>query len=130
MTEPVWLDFNECLNFHAVLLSRFGGLDGIQDKGLLESALQRAQNVWSYGGGNLFDMAAAYASGIVKNHPFLDGNKRTGFLTAALFLEINGYCFTAPEPEAVLMTVDLASGKIDAALYARWLEVNSHPGTD
>ncbi|MCC5844969.1 MAG: type II toxin-antitoxin system death-on-curing family toxin [Verrucomicrobia bacterium] len=130
MTELVWLGYEECLNCHSVLLARFGGLDGVRDQGLLESALQRPQNVWSYGSQNLFDMAAAYASGIVKNHPFLDGNKRTGFLAAALFLETNGYHFTAPEPEAVLMTVDLASGKIDAGLYARWLEVNSRPETD
>jgi death-on-curing protein len=73
----------------------------------------------------VFQLAAAYTSGIVKNHPFLDGNKRVGFMAAYVFLGMNGFHLQAPEAEAVLMTVDLASGKIDAVLYARWLEVTS-----
>ena len=124
MNEPVWLSLEECRACHAQLLARFGGLDGIRDPGLLESALQRPQNLWSYSNPSIFEMAAQYGHGIVKNHPFLDGNKRSGFLAAALFLETNGFLFSAPEPEAVLMTVDLASGKIEPELYARWLELN------
>lgn len=125
--EPIWLTVQDCRACHALLLARFGGLDGVRDPGLLESAVQRPQNLWQYGTPSLFETAALYAHGIVKNHPFLDGNKRSGFLAAALFLEMNGFVFTAPETEAVLMTVDLAAGRIEADLYARWLERNCRP---
>lgn len=127
MTEPVWLTVEDCQACHAQLLARFGGLDGVRDPGLLESALQRPQNLWMYSQPSIFELAALYAHGVVKNHPFLDGNKRSGFLAAALFLETNGFSFSAPEPEAVLMTVDLAAGKIEPELYARWLELNCEP---
>lgn len=109
---------------HQQLLARFGGLDGIRDEGLLDSALNRPLQLFSYSDAGLFDLAAAYAEGIVKNHPFLDGNKRSGFLSAALFLELNGYVFTATEAEAVVMTVGLAAGELRAEGYAMWLKDN------
>jgi death on curing protein len=121
MSEPIWILVQDCLAFHGQLLERFGGLEGVRDLGLLESALARPQNLLRYGSPTLHEMAAAYAAGIVKNHPFLDGNKRSGLVAAALFLEVNGVRFKAPEAEAVVMTRALAAGEVDEAGYARWL---------
>lgn len=104
------------------MLERFGGLEGMRDEGLLESALNRPRHLFAYEKPSLFEMAAAYAAGIVKNHPFLDGNKRSGFIAAALFLEVNGLSFQAPEEEAVERTLALAAGAIGEADYAAWLE--------
>ena len=78
MKEPVWVDRDDCLAMHEKLLDRFGGLKGIRDEGLLESALNKPVHHFSYGRPSVFELAASYAMGIVKNHPFLDGNKRTG----------------------------------------------------
>ncbi len=122
MRDYQWIDKLDCLGFHEMLLARFGGLEGLRDEGLLESALARPLQLLSYGNPSLFDLAAAYAHGIVKNHPFLDGNKRSGLMAAAMFLEINGWNFQAPEEEAVLQTLALAAGEIGAEIYAKWLE--------
>ncbi len=122
MTEPVWMDKRKCLAFHNVLLARFGGLEGIRDEGMLDSALNRPLQLFNYSEPTHIELAAAYAHGLVKNHPFLDGNKRTGFVTATVFLEQNGYQFQASEEEAVIMTRDLAAGEVTEAEYAAWLE--------
>lgn len=122
MTEPVWIEKADCLAFHNLLLARFGGLEGLRDEGLLESALARLLQLLSYGGPSHFDLAAAYAHGIVKNHPFLDGNKRSGLMAAALFLEMNGWVFHPPEEDAVLQTLALAAGDLDADGFSAWLE--------
>jgi len=122
--EPVWVDMADALSFHEEMLARFGGLPGLRDKGLLESALHRPRQLFDYGEPDLFDLAAAYASGIVRNHPFLDGNKRAGFMAAALFLEINGFSFRATEEDVVLQTLGLAAGQIKAAAYAKWLKAS------
>ncbi len=127
MSDPVWIDKADCLGFHNSLLSRFGGLEGLRDDGLLESALARPLQLMSYGSPSHFDLAAAYAHGIVKNHPFLDGNKRSGLMAAALFLEINGWHFRAPEEEAVLHTLALAAGEIDADAFSAWLQDSCVP---
>lgn len=124
MNEPLWLDSEFLLRLQNELLARFGGLEGIRDSGLLDSALNRPLQLYAYGTPSLFDLAATYTHGIVKNPPFLDGNKRAGFMAAYAFLGMNGLHLHAPEPEAVLMTVDLAAGKIEPELYARWLEVH------
>jgi death-on-curing protein len=129
VNEPLWITREECFAFHSELIARFGGLQGIRDEGLLDSALARPQQVFHYGAPTIVDMAASYAEGIVKNHPFLDGNKRAGLMAAALFLETNGMRFTAPEEEAVLQTLALAAGAIGAAEYANWLAANSKPRT-
>ena len=121
MKEPVWIDVEDCLSFHEEMLSRHGGMSGVRDQGLLESALNRPQQLFHYGEPTLHEMAAAYAAGIIKNHPFLDGNKRAGFMAAALFLEANGYRFTATEEDVVIQTLALAAGAIKEAAYARWL---------
>ena len=92
---------------------------------MLESALGKPRNLFAYAKPQLADLAAAYAAGIVLNPPFLDGNKRTGFMAAAAFLEINGHAFTATEVDAVIQTLALASGALDEAGYAVWLKTNS-----
>lgn len=125
MNEPVWVDREDCLAMHEKLLERFGGLKGIRDEELLESALNKPRHLFNYGQPTLFEMAASYAMGIVKNHPFLDGNKRTGFVAAALFIEANGFSFQASEEEAVLETLALAAGETTEADYAAWLTKNS-----
>lgn len=129
MNEPIWIDAADCHAFHAEMLERFGGLDGVRDEVMLESALNKPRQLFAYGEPppSLFDLAAAYAFGIVRNHPYLDGNKRSGFLSAALFLEINGKRFQAPEVEVVERTLALAAGAIGAADYAAWLERSCAP---
>jgi len=120
--DPVWIDAADVYAFHEQMLSMFGGLDGVRDEGLLHSALNRPQSLFQYEKPSLFEMAAAYAHGLVKNHPFLDGNKRCGFMAAALFLEINGLRFGATEESAVAYTRSLAAGEIGVEEYAGWLK--------
>ena len=124
MKEPKWITLEACQMLHGILIADYGGDAGIRDQGRLESALARPQNLFSYEKAKLPQLAAAYATGIIEGHPFVDGNKRTGFILAALFLEINGAKFDAPEVEVVVQTVGLASGKVTEAGYARWLETS------
>ena len=119
--EPSWLTREAVLAIHAQLLARFGGSAGIRDDNMLESALAKPRQLHAYGQPNAYEMAAAYAFGIVKNHPFVDGNKRAGFVAAYTFLGINGIDFTAPEEEAVLFTRGLAAGDITIEEYTLWL---------
>lgn len=124
MKEPVWVDAADVYSFQLEMLAAFGGLAGVRDEGLLQSALSRPLNLFAYGSPTLFELAAEYALGIVKNHPFLDGNKRAGFMAAALFLEANGLRFSAPEEEVVIQTLALAAGEIDQTDYAVWLKAS------
>ncbi len=121
MNEPVWVEEADCLSFHEKLLARFGGAAGLRDRGLLLSALARPKQLFAYEKPTMFSLAAAYAHGIVKNHPFFDGNKRSGLLAAALFLESNGVRFSATEESATLKTLQLAAGDITADDFAAWL---------
>jgi death-on-curing protein len=125
MKKPVWVLREVVLMLHDQSLSQFGGSEGIRDEGLLDSALGKPQNLLAYGEPTVFDLAASYAFGLVKNHPFIDGNKRTGFVTAVLFLELNGHKFHATEVEAALRTLALAAGEITEAAFAAWLKANS-----
>lgn len=125
MTPPVWVAREAILAVHDQLLAEFGGDSGVRDAGLLDSALARPEHKFAYEEAPLFDLAAAYAFGIVKNHPFVDGNKRTGFMAAILFLERNGGRFAAPEADAVVRTLALAAGEMTENQYAAWLEENS-----
>jgi len=127
MSEPVWLNHEVILAIQRELLARFGGLDGIRDEGLLDSALNRPLQLFNYGEPSLFELAASYAEGIVKNHPFLDGNKRAGFMAAYTFLAANGQQLGAPEEEAVLQTLALAAGEIAAKEFSEWLEISCSP---
>ncbi len=122
MTEPVWLPRSVVLAVQEELLARFGGPAGVRDEGLLDSALGRPLHLYTYGTPSVFALAATYAHGIVKNHPFVDGNKRIGFMAAYIFLASNGYELEAPEEDAVLHTLALAAGSSEADEYAVWLE--------
>jgi death-on-curing protein len=117
----VWLRREDCLAIHQMMLSRHGGRAGVRDDGLLESALCRPRNLFAYGFATLPELAASYAAGIILDHPFVDGNKRTGFMLAATFLELNGMRFHATEESVVRMTLGLAGGKLDQGAYAAWL---------
>jgi death-on-curing protein len=123
--EPIWLRKDVLLAVHERLLAEHGGSSGIRDEGLLESALGRPQNLFGYGKPAIFDLAAAYGFGIIKNHPFVDGNKRTGFMAAYLFLVRNGYEFTAEESDVVIKTLAVAAGKMSEAQYSAWLSANA-----
>lgn len=125
MKEPIWLSREDCLAIHEIMLAQYGGLAGVRDEGLLESALSKPQNLFAYSSPTLPEMAASYAAGIILNHPFLDGNKRTGFMLAATFLELNGMEFAATEQSVVEMTLALAGGSLKPAGYADWLSENS-----
>lgn len=125
MKEPIWLNREDCLAIHEMMLAQHGGSSGVRDEGLLESALSKPQNLFAYSSPTLTEMGASYAAGIIRNHPFLDGNKRTGFMLAVTFLEVNKMEFTATEESVVEMTLALASEKLKQAAYAEWLSKNS-----
>jgi death-on-curing protein len=127
VSEPVWLLEATVLITHEISLANHGGGAGIRDTGLLESALARPRNLYEYGDPDIPELAAAYMSGIVKNHPFVDGNKRAGFLSGAAFLELNGYQLTASEPEATQAVMALAAGDISDSQLVSWLRDNSKP---
>jgi len=126
MSEPVWLIRSAVLAVHRLMIARFGGADGIRDEGLLDSALARPRNSFEFEDCDALPrLAAAYAAGIIQNHPFVDGNKRTAFMAAYMFLGRNGLKITADEISATTMTLSLASSDIDEAAYAIWLEQNT-----
>jgi death-on-curing protein len=125
MKRPVWLDRTDCLAIHEMMLAQHGGLAGVRDEGLLASTLTKPQNRFVYAPVTLPELAASYAAGILLNHPFLDGNQRTGFMLAATFLELNGLNFTASEESVVEKTLALAAGELKEPDYADWLAGNS-----
>ena len=125
MKEPEWVQRETVLALQERLLAEFGGAVGIRDEGLLDSALARPPNRFAYEKPTIFDLAASYAFGLVRNHPFLDGNKRIGFAVAILFLELNGYRFDAAEVDATVQTLALAARHLDEAGYATWIKTNS-----
>ena len=124
MSEPVWLVPRALVVAHAESLAQFGGAAGLRDAGLLESALARPRNLLSYGEADIAALAAAHAYGLVRNHPFIDGNKRAAFLACAVFLEINGYRLIAGEADAAAQVLALADGAVDEAALAAWLRGN------
>ncbi|MEX2480086.1 MAG: type II toxin-antitoxin system death-on-curing family toxin [Gammaproteobacteria bacterium] len=126
MNGNVWIDARDALALHERLLSIHGGADGLRDLALLESALARPQQTFAYADEpDVADLAAAYTFGILRNHPFIDGNKRTGFLVGVLFMELNGLRFTASEEEAAHAVLQLAAGTISEADYASFLRQRS-----
>jgi death on curing protein len=125
MSEPIWLGRVDCLAIHDFMLAQHGGLAGVRDENMLESALARPRHLFAYGEPDAADLAAAYAAGVICNHPFVDGNKRTGFMMAAGFLELNGWVFGAAEVDVVVQTLALAAGALDEAGYAAWLRANA-----
>jgi len=119
--EPIWVNKRAIAAVHDRQLAEHGGGAGVRDEGLFESALARPLNAYGYGQSDLCELAALYAAGIVRNHPFVDGNKRTGFMTAYIFLARNGLRLVATEEEAVKHVVALAAEEIDEEAFAAWL---------
>jgi death-on-curing protein len=119
--EPVWLADELPIALHERLVAEFGGLPGVRDRGLLESAMARPKQLYAYERPDIVELAAAYAVGVVRNHPFVDGNKRVGFMLAYIFLVRNGYRFAAGEAAATRAVLDLASGALSETHFARWL---------
>ena len=118
--EPVWLDERLALAIHDRQLAEHGGGAGVRDAGLLASALTRPQNRWAYGDVDAAELAAAYAYGIARNHPFVDGNKRTAWVLARVFLAINGHELTFSANEAIAVMLALAAGELGEAELAEW----------
>jgi death-on-curing protein len=127
MKEPRWLPKDLILAVHNRQLAEHGGGIGVRDEGLLESALARPQNLFAYGESDVTALAGAYAFGIAKNHPFIDGNKRTAFVACELFLAANGYDLAASDEECLAMMLGLASSEIGEAEFAAWLRENVQP---
>lgn len=125
MTELVWIDDRDALVLHEQLLAQHGGATGVRDGGLLQSALARPRQFVAYAETvDIVHLAAIYTSGIVKGHPFVDGNKRTGFVAGILFLELNGYRFTATQEDAANAVLALAAGELDERGYIAFLAAN------
>jgi death on curing protein len=124
--EPLWIEERDVLAIHDRLLAIHGGAPGLRDRGLLQSALARPRQHHAYGNsGDIVAMAALYTAGIVRNHPFVDGNKRTGFVIGVLFLELHGFEFKASEEEATRAVFELAAGTLDETEFATWLRRNA-----
>jgi death-on-curing protein len=124
VSEVVWLDLDIVLDVQSEQLALFGGAEGVRDQGLLESALARPINKHAYGENSIASLAAAYAFGIARNHPFVDGNKRTAFAAIIVFLGLNGIDFAVKPEEATAVMLDLAAGAIDENTLARWISDN------
>jgi death on curing protein len=125
VSELIWIDLAVVLAIHDEQLAEHGGQAGVRDRGLLESALARPRNQFGYGESSLARLAAAYAFGISRNHPFLDGNKRTSLVVAELFLELNGLELAASDAACIATFLSLASGELTEDDLARWVIENS-----
>ncbi len=124
--EPLWIEERDVLAIHDRLLALHGGGTGLRDRGLLESSLARPRQHYAHAKTpDVVEMAALYTAGIVCNHPFVDGNKRTGFVIGALFLELHGFDFKASEADATEAVMALAAGTFDEAGYGAWLRENA-----
>ena len=128
MSRRVWLPYWLVLELHHAQIAEHGGAAGIRDEGLLESALARPVNAHAYGVEDVCDLAALYAAGIIRNHPFVDGNKRTGFILSELFLNLNGMVLDASNESVIASILMLAGGEWTDREYAAWLRENSRAG--
>jgi death-on-curing protein len=124
MTEWIWIDPTVVLAVHEEQLAEHGGSAGVRDIGLLESALARPMNLVAYGEPDFAELAASYGFGIARNHPFVDGNKRTAFVSVELFLRLNDYRLVADDAACVLAMLAVAAGEIDEASFAAWLRAH------
>jgi death-on-curing protein len=124
MNEPIWIDEAVVLAIHDRQLVEHGGAEGLRDESLLRSGLARPLNHLAYASSDIIELATMYTAGIVQNHPFVDGNKRTGFVVGVLFLELNGCRFTASEEAAAQAVVELAAGTIDEEGFCAFLRAN------
>jgi death-on-curing protein len=117
----VWLSRKLVLAIHDEQLAQHGGAEGVRDMGLLESALARALNLAGYGDPSLAELGAMYAIGIARNHPFIDGNKRTAFVALVAFLDLNGVSFDPPDADAVIAMMEMASGQRSDEAFTQWV---------
>ena len=121
-SEPLWIEAYDVVVLHNQLIALDGGAAGLRSAALLESALARPKQMLTYAKSpDIITMASAYTAGIVRNHPFVDGSKRTGFVVGALFLELHGYRFAASEEDATQAILGLAAGTVDEAAFTDWL---------
>ena len=127
MTDPTWVPLAAVLAIHDRQIDRHGGAPGLRDRALLEMGCARAMNLAAYGDAGLAEIASAHAFGISKAHAFVDGNKRTAFVTALTFLRLNGYAVRPPPIEGVRMMEDLAAGHVSEAEFATWLSSGMTP---
>ena len=125
MSEPIWVPNRAVYIIHDRQIARHGGASGLRDEGLLQGALQRPINKWQYENSDTFGCAAAYAFGVAKAHAFVDGNKRTAFVTSVTFLRLNGWYFVTEPAEGVTFMEDLASGAVSEDIFRNWLEQSS-----
>jgi death-on-curing protein len=127
MNEPHWIRIEAVLGFHRKEIARRGGLSGLRDQGLLDSALARPRNLFAYGSPDLEALAASYAFGIVSNHPFVDGNKRVAWATCRAFLLINGRTVDASQAEKAHVVLKLAASEISEEAFSQWLRERLRP---
>ncbi|RLA46260.1 MAG: type II toxin-antitoxin system death-on-curing family toxin [Gammaproteobacteria bacterium] len=126
MNEPVWVLDSVVSSIHQILLAEHGGSPGVRDEALLSSALMRPKQRFAYEPeSSIFELAGSYGFGLARDHPFIDGNKRTAFTVSTVFLELNGASFDAPEPEVVLFFESLAAGSISEHELADWFKASS-----
>lgn len=130
MIDPIWINEQDVLEIHDRLLRQYGGASGVRDVNLLKSAVARPHQHFAYAASpDIIDLAATLTVGIVRNHPFVDGNKRTGFLSGTIFLEMNGYDFIATREISTQTVLALAAGEIDESAYAAFLRESTTPAT-
>lgn len=127
MQDWIWLDPAVMAAVHAEQLAEHGGAPGTRDEGLLASALARPRNPANDGDPDIADLAAAYGYGLARNHPFIDGNKRTAFVAVELFLALNGAELWATDADCVLTMLDVAAGAIEEPAFAAWIRTHSRP---
>lgn len=119
-----WVPKRALVHLHDISLAQHGGAAGVRDEGLLESALARPENLAHYGKPDIAELAACYAVGLAKNHPFVDGNKRVAFLALGLFLRLNGHRLTAEQADATMTMIAVAAGEIQEPELAQWVRKN------
>ena len=125
MSEPIWVPTRAVHIVHDRQIARHGGASGLRDEGLLQNALQRPVNKWQYENADTFEWAAAYAFGIAKAHAFVDGNKRTAFVTSVTFLCLNGWRFITEPADGVAFMENLASDVVSEEQFKNWLKRSS-----
>ena len=129
MSEPSWFTYDQAIAAHSVQLRHFGGALGLRDEGALHSALDRPVNKWHYEGTLLPELAAAYAFGLAKNHPFVDGNKRIAFIAMVAFLRKNGVAFRPDQAQSTAIILAVAAGEVSEQSLARWIRDNWPEGS-
>ena len=124
MNEPKWFTCEQAIAAYSLQLRRFGGAQGLRDEGLLRSALERPRNKWHYEGAELPELAAVYAFGLIKNHAFVDGNKRIAFISMVAFLRMNGIAFKPDQAQSTAIILAVAAGEVSEQSLARWIRDN------